>query len=234
MPTGDDDESWCPTPHRHAQSVAVSPLSGGGSEVVTCKDAVVSSTSASEPVALRPTDRRIRVVGNSGAGKTTFARVLADRLGVGHLELDAVFWDAGWSKRDPEEARGLIREFLGSRQTTAGWVADGNWDEPRAGLLDDADVLVWLDYPRRLVTARVVRRSLERVVLRRELWHGNRERARNLVSRDVHQNVVLWSWRAHDRVRDRYLALSGSASARVVRLGSPREARSWLDRSVPR
>ncbi|MGY4645920.1 toxin [Cellulomonas sp. URHB0016] len=184
------------------------------------------------PPALRTSDRRIRVVGNSGAGKTTFARALAGRLAVGHLELDAVFWAADWRKRDVEEARGLIRDFLSSPEAVTGWVADGNWDEPRAGLLDDADVLVWLDFPRRVVTSRVVRRSLQRVVLRRELWHGNRERGRNLLSRDVHDNVVLYSWRAHHTMRSRNQALHDSGRTRMVRLTSPREARAWLERTA--
>jgi adenylate kinase family enzyme len=186
------------------------------------------------PTALRTSDRRFRVVGCSGAGKTTFARALAERLGVGHLELDAVFWDSGWCKRDLDGAHDLIREFLGSADATTGWVADGNWEDARAGLLDDADVVVWLDYPRALVTGRVVRRSLGRVVLRRELWHGNREQARNLLSRDEHRNVVLYSWRAHAAIRARYRTLAESGQVRVARLASPRSARAWLARSTAR
>ncbi len=39
---------------------------------------------------------RIVVVGTSGAGKTTFARSMAVRLGLPHIELDAINWQPGW------------------------------------------------------------------------------------------------------------------------------------------
>ncbi|GEK20860.1 AAA family ATPase [Cellulomonas xylanilytica] len=175
--------------------------------------------------------RRVRVVGTSGSGKTTFARRLAARLGVPHLELDEVFWDAGWTKRDLDEARALIGAFVSSADQ--GWVTDGNWSVGTDGLLLDADAFVWLDYPRRTVTSRVVRRTLRRGLLRTELWHGNREDLRNVLNPDPDQNVVLWSWTSHARVRARYATLSAESPIPVVRLRSPREANRWLDALPP-
>ncbi|MCC2308159.1 toxin [Cellulomonas chengniuliangii] len=170
--------------------------------------------------------RRVRVVGNSGSGKTTFARRLAVILGVPHLELDEVFWAADWTKRDVGEARAVINGFVSSAHD--GWVADGNWAAGTEGMLEDADAFVWLDYPRRTVMPRVIRRTLRRGLLRTELWHGNREDLRNLVSRDPEQNVVLWSWTAHTSNRARYAALAAESSTPVVCLRRPRDARRWL------
>ncbi|WP_421733143.1 toxin [Cellulomonas sp.] len=170
--------------------------------------------------------RRVRVVGTSGSGKTTFARRLAAVLDVPLLELDEVFWDAGWTKRDPEEARALIRQFVTA--SDRGWVTDGNWTTGTVGMLDDADAFVWLDYPRRTVMPRVVRRTLRRGLLRTELWHGNREDLRSLLNADPDQNVVLWSWTSHARNRTRYTALAAESPIPVIRLRSPREANRWL------
>ena len=146
-----------------------------------------------------------------------------------HLELDAVFWGPGWQLRDPAAARDAVRAFLDG--ALDGWVADGNWNTRLAGLLDDADVVVWLDYPRRVVLPRVVRRTLARGATRRELWHGNRERLRTVVLRDPERNIVRWSWTQHAAYRERYTALAESG-APVVRLRRPREARRWLE-SLP-
>jgi adenylate kinase family enzyme len=171
--------------------------------------------------------RRVRVVGNSGAGKTTFARALADRLGVPHRELDEVFWGPGWVHKDPEVGRDILREFLAA--SPGGWVVDGNWDTARGGLADDVDVLVWLDYPRWIVMVRLVRRTLVRGALRRELWHGNREDLRSLVRREPDQNILLWSWTQHSAYREQYRRVAAAATVPVVRLASPRAARRWLE-----
>ncbi len=170
--------------------------------------------------------RRVRVVGNSGSGKTTYAAALAARLGVPHLELDEVFWDTGWQMRDLHAAHERLDAFLAGPGRD-GWVADGNWNVRLDGALDGADAVVWLDYPRRVVMPRVLRRTVVRGVTRRPLWHGNRERLANLLRRDPDENIVLWAWTEHDAYRDRYAALAASG-APVVRLASPREARRWL------
>lgn len=171
--------------------------------------------------------RRVRVLGTSGAGKTTFARRLARRIGVPHLELDALFHQPGWEPADDDAFASGLAEWLA--QAPDGWVVDGNYRARTADVTARADTVVWLDHPRWLVTSRVVRRTLARVLLRRELWNGNRERLVNLVTREPAENIVLWSWRTFAPNREQ---LAAAADARWVRLRGGRAARRWL-RGVP-
>ncbi len=51
--------------------------------------------------------RRVNVIGTSGSGKTTVAAALADRLGIRHVELDALSWvRTGRASRRRSSARG--------------------------------------------------------------------------------------------------------------------------------
>lgn len=172
---------------------------------------------------------RVRVVGTSGAGKTTLARRLARAIDAPHIELDEVFWGPGWVKRGGDDARADLR----ARTAGPRWVADGNWDSQLDGLLADADTVVWLDHPRGTVMSRVVRRTVWRGLTRRRLWHGNRESLANLRSRDPHRNIVLWAWHHHPVVVERYAARSAAPGSDVVRLRGPRAAERWL-RAVER
>lgn len=176
--------------------------------------------------------RRVRVVGVSGSGKSTVGAALAARLGVAHLELDAVFHGPGWVGRTDDEARAIVSAFL-TGPGAGGWVVDGNWTTRVAGWFDDADLVVWVDPPRRVSTTRVVRRTLWRAATRAELWNGNRERPSNLLSRDPDRNVVLWSWRSYDEYRQRYTELAASGTVPVVRLRTRQDVRDWLSRLAP-
>ncbi len=169
------------------------------------------------------------MVGNSGSGKTTLGRALAGRLGVDHLELDSVYHRAGWTAAPDPEFRAEVAAWLQARPD--GWVVDGNY-RALAGVLAP-EVHVWLDYPRWVVFPRVLWRTAGRVVLRRELWNGNTERLRSLLSRDREQNILLWSWTQHAVYRQRLRALAAEGHGTWVRLRSPREARAWMS-SLPR
>jgi adenylate kinase family enzyme len=173
--------------------------------------------------------RRVSVVGNSGSGKTTFARDLAARVGVPAIELDAINHQPGWVELSIDEFRAEVDRLL---PADGGWVVDGNY-RSRVGELvrSRADTVVWLDYPRWFAMQRVVRRTLRRVVTREELWNGNREPWSNLFSWDSQRSIIAWTWTQHGAYRRQFEAeLVDPASAHLtyVRLRSAAAARRWL------
>jgi adenylate kinase family enzyme len=165
--------------------------------------------------------RRIAVVGNTGSGKTTLARRLAAQLGVPHFELDALFWRPGWEMAPTEQFRAQVTEVMRAEA----WVIDGN-SFGRLGerVLEQADLVVWLDPPLRTILARLTRRTAERIRSGEEMWGTNRETIRGaFLSRN---SLFVWAMRMHFQKR----AERGEVIARFphVRLRSTREAEEWL------
>jgi hypothetical protein len=124
----------------------------------------------------------------------------------------------GWVEASPEE----FRQGVLDATEADGWVVDGNYAAAREVAFDRATCVVWLDYARQLVMRRVIWRSGSRWVTRRELWNGNRERARDWLSPE---HPIRWAWSTHE---DRSRRYAEELDARWVRLRSPSEAAAWL------
>ncbi|MGH7642981.1 MAG: adenylate kinase [Candidatus Dormibacteria bacterium] len=148
--------------------------------------------------------RRVSVVGNSGSGKSRLAAELSETLGAHLVELDAVIHQKGWVDLELDEFRRQVSEVAAGSY----WVIDGNYSQVRHLIWGRADTVVWLDLPRRTLMTRVIKRTLERVVTRRELWNGNRETWRDVLSFDPYRSIVAWAWVEHRRYQAVFLAAS--------------------------
>jgi adenylate kinase family enzyme len=169
--------------------------------------------------------KRVNVKGTSGSGKTTFARELAERLGLPFVELDALHHGPDWYQPTAEEFRARVLEAIA--ELPNGWVIDGNY-ESKLGttVIGPADTIVWLDLPLAVKLRRLWRRTIVRIREDVELWSGNRESWRGAFwGRD---SLFWWMLKTHFRHRTdwprRY-----DGDPRFVRLRSVTEARRWLD-----
>lgn len=133
--------------------------------------------------------RRIAVYGPTGSGKTSFSAEIAGRLGLAHVELDAIFWLPGWVEKPLPEFRADVAAALMSYP--GGWVCDGNYSKVRAIVLAEADLVVWLRLPLRVTFWRVLRRAIRRNLSRESFWGTNYESLRlSFFSRD---SLLLYS-----------------------------------------
>jgi adenylate kinase family enzyme len=157
--------------------------------------------------------RRISVVGNSGSGKTTLAKAVAGALGVPHLELDSVFHQPNWEPLDADVFRARVGAFIAAEA----WVVDGNYSAVRELVWQRADTVIWLDLPRRTVMRQLVARTLRRMATRQELWNGNTESWRDLLSRDPDRSIIVWAWTGHGKYVQRYTAAQQDPAYRHLR-----------------
>ena len=101
--------------------------------------------------------QRVLVMGCSGSGKSTFARQLADKLGLPFVSIDQIYWQPGW--REPKGEEFTAKMTLEAEKPA--WVMDGNYTSRGAGELRRAraDTIVWFDLPRRVCMLSVIHRS---------------------------------------------------------------------------
>lgn len=173
-----------------------------------------------DPLPGRPA--RVLVAGTSGAGKTTLAARIGAVRGIPHTEIDALFHGPGWVPRPSFEAD--VQALAAGPQ----WVTEWQYGAVRTLLADHADLLVWLDLPRRTVMLQVARRTLRRRLHRQELWNGNTEGPLWTVLTDP-EHIVRWAWNTHSltgpRVRE---AAERRPELAVVRLCSGADVEAWI------
>jgi len=166
------------------------------------------------------------VIGSTGSGKTTVARALAQRLGVPHVELDALFWQPGWVETPPDEFRARVAARLDAHDS---WVVDGNYNS-RLGtsVLEHADQIVWLDLPFRVTFWRLLRRTVRRLRVHELLWGDNSETFRGaFLSRDSILLFALKTYRRGRRARAQLVA-----GYPHVRLRSVRDVSRYLEKAA--
>ena len=169
---------------------------------------------------------RFYVVGIPGSGKTTVSRTIADRFGITHVELDALFHGPNWSLPPAGEFERRVAAELDGLDD---WVVDGNYRSRVGGhVLERATTIVWLDLPLRVCLGRVWRRTWRRIRAREELWDSkNRETFRNaFFARD---SLFVWAVKTHFRHRrDMPEWIARHPHLDVAHLRSRRVVDRWL------
>jgi len=173
-----------------------------------------------------PPMRRVSVAGISGSGKTTFALALAERLGVPYVELDALHHGPNWTETPTDEFRARVAAAIDA--APEGWVLDGNYrHKVEAVVLGQADTLVWIELPLRVSLGRLGRRTWRRRRTDEELWHGNRERLRNVIG--PREGLFAWAVRSYFRhKREVPAAVARHPHLRLVHLRSAPEVDAFL------
>ncbi len=160
------------------------------------------------------------MIGVSASGKTTLAKELSKRLHCEHIELDALYHLPNWQDATVDDFRARSELHLRSGR----WVCDGyygNW----ASQFDRADLIIWLDYPFRIILRRVLWRTLKRLLTKEELWNGNRESWKMTFSKD---SIVAWVFKVYWKRKRETPQILELFKAERLRFTHPRELQRWL------
>ncbi|AEV85137.1 hypothetical protein ACWT_4113 [Actinoplanes sp. SE50] len=177
-----------------------------------------SNTRENQPGAYR----RIVVYGVTGSGKSTLAARIAARTGLPYHPVDDLAWEPGWV----EVPVPLQRQRIATICAGDSWVLDSAYMSWLQVPMARADLIVGLDLPQWRCLARLLRRTLVRLLLRTRVCNGNVESLRELFTRD---SIIRQQFSSYPRKRMRMRAWHlDPAMPPVVLLRSPRAVRAWL------
>jgi adenylate kinase family enzyme len=176
---------------------------------------------ADEPLPRLP--RRVVVAGTSGSGKTTLARRVGEILDVPHVDLDGLFHGPNWVPRES------FLEDVEAFTSQPGWATEWQYSSVRGLLADRADLVLWLDLPRRTVMRQVILRTVRRRLRRVELWNGNYEPPLSTFFTDS-EHIVRWAWRGHHKTAARIGSLRERCpELTIVRFPSNSAVDRWCE-----
>lgn len=139
--------------------------------------------------------RRVLIHGVTGSGKSTAAGRLGDVLGLPtHLVDEEIGWLPGWQQREVTDQRRIAAQLAAGDR----WVFDSTYSGFRDLVVARAQVMVGLDYPRRISLGRLLRRTAGRIRDRGEICNGNQETLGQVFSRD---SIIVWHFRSFTRKR---------------------------------
>ncbi len=176
-----------------------------------------------------PIGPRIAIYGPTGSGKTTLARVIAQRTGLPVIDLDTIFWQPGWTSKPLEEFRSDVAAALAAHPH--GWVCSGNYHTQLGGLvLSQADTVLWLRLPFRVTFWRLLKRTVVRAWTKVPVWdvNPNRESWRqSFLSKDSILLYAITSRKGHVERTQRNLRETPH-HAQVIELRSAKAVRAFM------
>lgn len=140
--------------------------------------------------------KKILVIGSGGAGKSTFAKQLGERLNLHVIHLDALYWKPGWVE-PPKDEWATTLDGLLKREA---WIMDGNYSGTLERRLAACDAVVFLDVPPHVCSWRVLKRLWRyRNATRPDMAEGCHER--------FSLQFLLWVWNYRRRTRPKIVRL---------------------------
>jgi adenylate kinase family enzyme len=145
--------------------------------------------------------QRIVIIGSGGAGKSTLARQLGEKLRLPVVHLDQLFWKPGWVETTQEE----FDEKLARELAKPAWIMDGNFNRTIPQRLERCDTVIYLDFHRVTCLLGVLKRILTSYgKTRPDMAEGCPER--------LDLDFLKWVWNFNrDGKRERYYRLLNEA-----------------------
>jgi len=163
--------------------------------------------------------KKIAIIGSGGTGKSTLAKELGQILNLPVYHLDSFFWKSGWIQIDESDFDHILKSLIVEDK----WIIDGNYQRTMDMRFQEADTIIYLDYPTYI--------SLFRVIKRRIQYHGKTRPDMGAGCKEkIDLEFIKWILNYRKNKRPKYLEkLSKLKDSKTVQIfKSPRELKDYL------
>ena len=163
--------------------------------------------------------QRILIIGCGGAGKSTLAQQLGQKLGIPVVHLDKLFWKPGWVESSKEE----IDEKIYHEMQCPKWVMDGNYNRTLPERMKYCDTIIYLDFSRMACLLGVLKRVITTYgTVRPDMGEGCPER--------FDLEFLKWVWNYNrDKRENNYHLLNEAKGKQTVVLKNRRMLKRFLN-----
>lgn len=165
---------------------------------------------------------KVLVIGNTGAGKTTFSQALHEKTGLPLVHLDKLYWCGQWEHVSREEFDAALENELAQ----PAWIIDGNFHRTLPRRLECCDTVFFFDLPTLVCLWGVIKRIFTHYGKTRADMGGNCPEYfdRNKIS--LYRAALAFN---KTRRREYLSTLENTQGVQVIIFRSRREARKYLD-----
>ena len=163
---------------------------------------------------------RILIIGCGGAGKSTLARQLGEKLNLPVVHLDKLFWKPNWV----ESTQAEIDEKIFREMQKDQWIMDGNYTRTLPQRLIHCDTVIYLDFSRAVCLLGVAKRIITTYgTVRPDMAEGCPER--------FDLDFLKWVWNFNKKHRENtYRLLNETEGVETIVLKNRRAVKLFLKR----
>ena len=165
--------------------------------------------------------QKVLLIGNAGAGKTTFAKQLAQKLHLPLVNLDNLYWRGDWDHLSRDEFDAILQSELEKPQ----WIIDGNFNRTIPQRLQYCDTVFYFDFPTIICLAGITKRTLTNLGKVRSDMGGNCVEHFDSQKISLYRNVLTFN---KQHRRDYYELLEDAGHAHVIIFRSRKPAKDYL------
>ena len=165
--------------------------------------------------------KKVLLIGNAGAGKTTFAHKLASKRCLPLIHLDKLYWCGNWEHLSREEFDTLLQKELEKQQ----WIIDGNFNRTIPHRLQYCDTVIYFDYPTVTCLWGITKRIFTNLGKIRSDMGGNCVEFFDRQKINLYRNVLRFNKQHRN---DYYDMLNHAAEVNVIVFKSRRQADKFL------